>query len=50
MTSSAPPASRRNRILTTGAILGLAAIGIAAAPKPANARWHGYGWGLSRDL
>jgi hypothetical protein len=50
MTSSAPHASRRNRILTTGAILGLAAIGIAAAPKPANTWWHGYGWGLGRDL
>jgi hypothetical protein len=27
-------------------MLGLALAGITAAPKPANARWHGYGWGV----
>jgi hypothetical protein len=27
-------------------MLGLALAGITAAPKPANAWWHGYGWGV----
>lgn len=33
------------RLAATCAILGLAAVGIAAAPKPANAWWRGYGYG-----
>jgi hypothetical protein len=37
-------ASAARRIAYT--VLGLAAIGVAAAPKPANAWWHGYGWGV----
>ena len=45
MTSSTP-SRRSTRIAATCAILGLATIGIAAAPKPANAWWHGgYGYG-----
>jgi len=40
MTSSAA-----RKIIATGTILGLAAIGIAAAPKPANAWYNGYGYG-----
>jgi hypothetical protein len=42
MTSSA----RTGRIAATCAVLGLATIGITAAPKPANAWWHHYGWGV----
>ena len=33
------------KIATIGTILCLAAIGTAAAPKPANAWWNHYGWG-----
>ena len=42
MTSSAA-----RKITATWAILGLAAIGIAATPRPANAWWNHYGccWG-----
>lgn len=40
MTSSTP-SSRSTRIAATCAVLGLATIGIAAAPKPANAWWRG---------
>jgi hypothetical protein len=46
MTSSATYTSRRSRFVATGAMLGLALAGITAAPKPANAWWHGYGWGV----
>jgi hypothetical protein len=45
MTSSAETSPRSKRIAATCAILGLATIGIAAAPKPANAWWNGYGYG-----
>jgi hypothetical protein len=40
MTSSAT-----RKITLACAVAGLAAIGTAAAPKPANAWWHHYGWG-----
>ena len=40
MTSSAA-----RKIAATCAVLGLATIGVAAAPKPANAWWNGYGYG-----
>ncbi len=40
MTSSAT-----RKITAAAAILGLATIGVAAAPKPANAWWHHYGYG-----
>jgi hypothetical protein len=46
MTCSATRSSSTRRIAATCAVLGLATIGIAAAPKPANAWWHGYGWGV----
>lgn len=39
-------ASAARRIAVTCTVLGLAAIGVAAAPKPAYAWWHGYGWGV----
>ncbi len=42
MTSSAA-----RKITATAAILGLATVGVAAAPKPANAWWNAYGWGGS---
>jgi hypothetical protein len=32
------------RIAATCAVLGLATIGVAAAPKPANAWWNNYGY------
>jgi hypothetical protein len=41
MTSSAV-----RRIAATCAVLGLTIIGIAAASKPANAWWPGYGYGV----
>ena len=34
-----------SKIAATCAVLGLATVAVAAAPKPANAWWHGYGWG-----
>jgi hypothetical protein len=37
--------SSARKITTTGAILGLATIGLAITSKPANAWWTGYGWG-----
>jgi hypothetical protein len=40
MTSSAA-----RKIAAIGAVLGLATIGVAAVPKPANAWWNGYGYG-----
>ena len=48
MTSSTARSSFSKRLAATCAVLGLATIGIAAAPKPANAWWynHGYGWGV----
>jgi hypothetical protein len=48
MTSSAPRTTRSKRIAATCAVLSLATIGIASAPKPANAWWrhYGYGWGV----
>jgi hypothetical protein len=48
MTSSTTRSPGTKRIAAIGAILGLATLGIAAAPKPAAAWWHhgyGYGWG-----
>jgi hypothetical protein len=46
MTFSATRGTGTKRIAATCAILGLATIGIAAAPKPAAAWWqHGYGYG-----
>ena len=39
-------ASAARRIAVTCTVIGLAAIGVAAAPKPAHAWWHGYGWGV----
>ncbi len=39
-------AASARKIATTCTVLGLATIGIAAAPKPANAWWHPYGWGV----
>ena len=47
MTSSTPRSSNTKRLAATCAVLGLAAVGIAAAPRPAAAWWHhyGYGWG-----
>ena len=45
MRSSETRTSCGKRVLAASAILGLAFVGIAAAPKPANAWWnHGYGW------
>jgi hypothetical protein len=44
MTSSAPL-----NIATTPTVLGLASLGIAAAPKPTNAWWHHNGYGLVRS-
>ena len=39
------------KITTIGTILCLAAIGTAAAPKPANAWWNHYGWaGVSASM
>ena len=50
MTSSIARSSVTKRIAATCAVLGLAAVGVAAAPKPANAWWYhhgyGYGWGV----
>ncbi len=55
MTSSTARSPRSKRIAATCAILGLATIGIAAAPQPANAWWrggygygygYGFGWGV----
>ena len=50
MTSSAARSALTRRITATAALFGLAAVGLAAAPKPANAWWyhHGYccGWGV----
>jgi hypothetical protein len=46
MTSSAARTTRRIRIRAAGALLGIATIGMTAAPKPANAWWHDYGWGV----
>jgi hypothetical protein len=44
--------SLTRKIAATCAIVGLATIGTAAAPKPANAWWnhygYGYGWGCCR--
>ena len=34
------------KIATIGAAVGLACIAIAAAPNPAKAWWHHYGWGV----
>jgi hypothetical protein len=34
------------KLATMGTALGLAFIAIAAAPKPAEAWWHHYGWGV----
>jgi hypothetical protein len=47
MTSSTTRISGTKRIAAIGAVLGLATVGIAAAPKPAAAWWnhYGYGWG-----
>jgi hypothetical protein len=47
MTSSTTLSSSTKRIAATCAVLGLATLGIAAAPKPAAAWWrhYGYGWG-----
>jgi hypothetical protein len=39
-------AATTRRIAATCTVIGLAAIGVAAIPKPANAWWHGYGWGV----
>lgn len=39
-------ASAARKIAVTCTVPGLAAIGVAAAPKPARAWWHGYGWGV----
>ena len=36
--------SRTKRILAGAAVLGLVTIGVTAAPKPANAWWHGGVW------
>ncbi len=38
--------SLTRKIATGCAVLGLASVGIAAAPKPAHAWWHPYGWGF----
>ena len=48
MTSSAARNSFTKRLATGCAVLGLAAVGLAATPKPANAWWyhHGWGWGV----
>jgi hypothetical protein len=43
MTSSVARSSLR-RITATAAILGLATIGLAATPKPANAWWYHHGY------
>jgi len=43
MTSSAARISFK-RITATAAILGLATIGLAATPKPANAWWYHHGY------
>ncbi len=45
MTSSAKRSTLGTRIAATCGVLGLATIGLVTAPKPANAWWHGYGWG-----
>jgi hypothetical protein len=37
--------SATRKIAATCAVLGLATIGIGAAPRPANAWWNGYGYG-----
>ena len=39
-------ATAARKFATTCTVLGLAIVGIAAAPKPANAWWHTYGWGV----
>ena len=50
MTSSTARSPRSKRIAATCAILGLATIGIAAAPQPANAWWRGgYGYGYQQS-
>ena len=36
--------SATRKIAATCAVLGLATIGVASAPKPANAWWHHYGY------
>lgn len=48
MTSSTARSSFSKRLAATCAVLSLATIGIAVAPKPANAWWYhgGYGWGV----
>ena len=46
MTASANLRSRTTRIAATCAVLGLATLGVAAAPKPANAWWNHYGYGV----
>jgi len=46
MTSSAARSTCTKRIAATCAVLGLAAVATAAAPRPANAWWHHYGWGV----
>jgi len=44
MTSSASLTTGLRRLAGAGALLGLVAIGTAAAPTPANAWWRGGGW------
>jgi hypothetical protein len=44
MTSSVARSSLTKRITATAAVLGLATIAIAAAPKPANAWWYHHGY------
>ena len=45
MTRSASLVTGMKRLAAAGALLGLAAVGTIAAPKPAHAWWsHGYGW------
>ncbi len=48
MTSSAARKSFTNRLAAGCAIAGLAAVGLIAMPRQANAWWynHGYGWGV----
>lgn len=46
MTTSAARSSLTKRLAATCAVLGLATIGVAAAPKPANAWWYHHGWGV----
>ena len=44
MTAATARSSLTRRITATAALLGLATIGIAATPKPANAWWYNHGY------